>query len=633
MKKRILSAALALLLFANLPLTDLAEEYDLADGSIQVTASDDGNQYVTQTNVVTNEKQTTTTVITQTDSGTTTTANTITITAEENQTAQVTLSGVNIDVSKTGGYDAATDTFKSGDAAVSIEGTGSVTIELDGMNTVGSGYLRAGVEKNNDGNLTITDANHNNGSLDAMGGDHGAGIGGGYQKDGSNITITNAEVNAQGGDYGAGIGGGEYGNGSDITISGSQINALGGRFGAGIGGGGDSDGSNIAISGGATKAAGGACGAGIGGGAFGNESNITVSDDAQVQAQGGNVFASFGAGAPIGNGGYNNVNYSPVTGEEATLDVSKLTAEGSIEYYAPSADMKTGTPQKIVGHVHDWDTGVVTTPATCTKKGVITYTCQAGNDFKKTEEIPLLPHSFEGQAYVSDGNATCEQDGTKTKYCIRYGTGGCTETHTVTDVGSRLNHSFEGQAYVSDGNATCEQDGTKTKYCVRYGTGGCTETHTVTDVGSKLAHTVVIDEAVAETYTSTGLTEGSHCSVCGKVLTKQKVISTIPPYRVMDQNGMSIRYKSQQSRNVLTIMVNEESAVLTGKLGGIRALKAQGVDKIIFVTKGATSTFAVADLLKQGTWGDTYYLIHDGSTVTFTFGEPSIDISGLLEKT
>lgn len=115
---------------------------------------------------------------------------------------------MNIDVSKTGGYDAATDTFKSGDAAVSIEGTGSVTIELDGMNTVGSGYFRAGVEKNNDGNLTITDANHNNGSLDAMGGDYGAGIGGGEYGDGNNITISGSKINATGGVYGAGIGGG-----------------------------------------------------------------------------------------------------------------------------------------------------------------------------------------------------------------------------------------------------------------------------------------------------------------------------------------------------------------------------------------------------------------------------------------
>ncbi|MBO7145893.1 MAG: leucine-rich repeat protein [Salinivirgaceae bacterium] len=38
------------------------------------------------------------------------------------------------------------------------------------------------------------------------------------------------------------------------------------------------------------------------------------------------------------------------------------------------------------------------------------------------------------------------------------------------------------------------------------------------------AHTVVVDAAVPATYTETGLTEGSHCSVCGKVIVEQKII-------------------------------------------------------------------------------------------------------------
>ena len=41
-------------------------------------------------------------------------------------------------------------------------------------------------------------------------------------------------------------------------------------------------------------------------------------------------------------------------------------------------------------------------------------------------------------------------------------------------------------------------------------------------------HTIVIDEEVAPTATTTGLTQGSHCSVCGIVIEEQKVIPTLP---------------------------------------------------------------------------------------------------------
>ena len=77
--KKFLSVTLSLLLAASMPLSALAETYDLAQGSITVEAKADGNQYVSQTGGVQQEKQTTETVINQTDSNTTSTANTITI--------------------------------------------------------------------------------------------------------------------------------------------------------------------------------------------------------------------------------------------------------------------------------------------------------------------------------------------------------------------------------------------------------------------------------------------------------------------------------------------------------------------------------------------------------------------------
>ena len=199
--KKFLSVTLSLLLAASMPLSALAETYDLAQGSITVEAKADGNQYVSQAGGVQQEQQTTETVINQTDSNTTSTTNTITIQAEKNQTAQVTISDVNIDVSS------------EDKAAISTGGDGSVTIELDGDNTAKGGYNHAGVEKNNGGNLTITDAD-GDGALNAKGGAFGAGVGGGWKGKGSNITISgSAEVTANGGTFGAGIGGGYDGDG------------------------------------------------------------------------------------------------------------------------------------------------------------------------------------------------------------------------------------------------------------------------------------------------------------------------------------------------------------------------------------------------------------------------------------
>lgn len=215
-KKRIVSMLLALLLLASLPVSALAEEWDISNGNITVNAGS-GGQTVTQGSQV--NVPDSAPVITGS-----TTENTLTINAEKDQTASVTLSDANIDVSG------------KGKAAVSTNGDGNVSIELNGDNTLKSGKGHAGLEKKNGGKLTIADEDKN-GKLTAEGGKYGAGIGGGDQGAGSGITITGGEIKATGGQYGAGIGGGK-GDGSDITISGGEVNATGGTSGAGIGGGG-----------------------------------------------------------------------------------------------------------------------------------------------------------------------------------------------------------------------------------------------------------------------------------------------------------------------------------------------------------------------------------------------------------
>ena len=65
---------------------------------------------------------------------------------------------------------------------------------------------------------------------------------------------------------------------------------------------------------------------------------------------------------------------------------------------------------------------------------------------------------------------------------------------------------------------------------------------------------------------------------------------SVPLYRVTDKDGRSISYKTEHKNGVLTITVDADFAVLTGKLSSISTLKAQGVGKLVFVTKSATST-------------------------------------------
>ena len=614
--KKIVSTLLALLLLASLPVSALAAEWDIGKGDITVNAGS-GGQTVTQGSQVNVSDDAP--VITGTS-----TENTLTINAEKDQTANVTLSGANIDVSG------------KSEAAVSTNGEGNVSIELDGENMLKSGEDHAALEKNNSGSLTIGDEN-NNGKLTATGGYYAAGIGGGYYGNGSDISVTGGEVNATGGKYGAGIGGGDHGNGSDISITGGKVNATGGTRGAGIGGGNYRSGKDITISGGEVNASGGVTGAGIGGGCYGDGNNITVSGDAKLKVQGGVEDNHYGAGAGIGDGG-NYGNNGGTNGAEVEPDICALKPSGKIEYYAPGSDM-TGTPPKTVTNPtgdHVWDSGRVTKPATCTEKGVRTYTCTKDSSHTKAEDIPALNHSFAGQAYVSDNNATCEQDGTKTAKCVRYGTGGCTATDTVTDTDSKLGHLFED--YVSNNDATCEQDGTKTAKCVRYGTGGCMATDTVTDADSKLGHS--FEEYISDnnaTYESDG-TKTAKCvryDQCGQTHTIPDVGSRLkisPLYRVTDKDGRNMAYTAEQKDGVLTVTVDADFAILTGSLRGIRTLKDQGVEKIIFVTKGATSAFMLSDLLEKGESGDTYKLTHDGEAVTFTLGESMADVRTILTK-
>ena len=190
--------------------------------------------------------------------------------------------------------------------------------------------------------------------------------------------------------------------------------------------------------------------------------------------------------------------------------------------------------------------------ATCTEAAKYYYSCSCGEKGTQTfASGNALGHSFTN--YVSDNNATCTQDGTKTAKCDR-----CDEKDMVKDIDSKLNHSYTEQIvsdeylataatctekaqyyfsckcgekgtetfeygeplgheftnYISDGNVTCTEDGTKTAKCNR-----CDETDTIIEAGSAKGHTY----SEKWTYNES---EHWHSATCGHNVEKDRATHT-----------------------------------------------------------------------------------------------------------
>ena len=182
-----------------------AARWDIANGDITVKAGDaEGKNKVSQGETI-DEDDTNTVITGESDK------NTVTIDTSKGD-VDVTFDDLKIDVSgKKEGDGSGDSPVDAGKAAVTVQGNGDVTIELDGDNKLKSGSGNAGLEKNkheSKGTLTIKDDKGKDGSLTAEGGDDGAGIGGGIGSTGSSITIRGGAVEAVGGSNAAGIGDG-----------------------------------------------------------------------------------------------------------------------------------------------------------------------------------------------------------------------------------------------------------------------------------------------------------------------------------------------------------------------------------------------------------------------------------------
>lgn len=359
---RVLSTAALMAMVSSIATAAFADTYDLNKGSVDILA-EGGKQYITQWEDKDNDtcvkdgegkeirdredSDITLTTKNETTGETETAHNTVTIDAKEDNTANVTLQDVHIEV----------DTAKAKSGAIEIKGDGNTNLELNGNNTVltendwreehaaiekadtyGKGTLTIKDDVNDDGTAKTGTDEDTTGKLLAGGYHKAAAIGGGDVDDlcnTSNITITGGKITAIGGNDGAAaIGGGYEGTGKNIRIKGNaDVTAAAGQ-GAAIGGG-IGSGNSVTITDDAVVNAYSAYDAAIGGGDseghLNSPSTITISGNATVHAE-----TSLG-GCAIGSGRYGSCS-------DLTINIEKnanVTAIGSSD--APAIGNRVGT--------------------------------------------------------------------------------------------------------------------------------------------------------------------------------------------------------------------------------------------------------------------------------------------------
>lgn len=664
--KRIVSAALALLLTAGIPMAALAEEYDLANGNITVSADNSG-QYVSQEGGVTNEKQTTETVIKQADN-TAATGNTITVETSGGAKAELTIEDLNVSSGNTSAIDVkgsseaeitlkGDNKLETEDASVIHVSEGHVTITGDGTlyadNDPDSKHAKIGsnVDEDMSGSIHITgnaqvttgDDRHDHGvgggaaigsgqrgnmsggitidenaTVIASSSEDGAGIGSGLRGDMSGtITIGgNATVTGTSGYDGAGIGSGENGTMSGtITIDGNaKVTAWSEEEGAGIGAGEDSGVSGtIWIGGDAKVTAGSGCdGAGIGGG--GDEDGdileggkIIICGNAEVIAIGEDEGCGIGGGEDAKMKGMilicDNANVTAIGGDCAAAIGTEAAGDlsGSILILG-NASVTTGVEDDIY---FDYDTKKIIYTLDESAVGII-------GDGQSNH------HDSTGGFYILSPDAAINGlKGSDTESLKQYinlllsGENNDGEPENLTMLAVRQ----------ENGVYTVETSGQGTLEQVLYnGSSQAPSAPGRYTVSCKLrlSQDKTIDFEFELIIPDSASKEASEAA------------RTEALFRVTDADGRDIPYTQAREGSTLTIAAEQDFAILTGTLHGIAVLQAQGVEKIVFKTNGASSSFQPEQLLAEGRISDRYTLTHDGSTVTFLLGQQETDIQKLL---
>ena len=651
--KQLTAGMIALVMSMSLPMTTYAADWYLEDGSITVDAGDSG-QTVTQGSgsAVQDEAP----VITQRESSVET-ANTITINASENATANVTIKDINI---------------KSSNDAIDVKGSSSANITLEGDNKIfsetgsalhvsngnvtinGSGSLKAeiqdnlgigynysakiGSHKNEDmsGSIHITgDATvktDDNTTLGCSG--DGAGIGSGYDGDMSgNIVIDgNAQVEVSSNDRGAGIGSGSsFGDGGhlsgNIMIGGNaQVSATGAENSAGIGTGDDGNfRGSITIDGNAkvtAKAGGnhdGDDGSGIGTGDKGAfTGTVTIGGNAAVVAAGSDE------GCGIGSSDDMNMN-----GIIIIRDHAKVTA------YAGECGAAIGSEDggDMTGKIIIVGNAIVNTGMVNDDGNVLPADIGYIGDGQNSNHNSSDGHYILGPDVTINSLSGSDTEALKQYVNMHLDSGNPTN---LTKLDIRMeNGIFKAEATGAGSVEKILYNGSETVPTVP---GSYPVTCIIKIDGNEMElpiGTLVVPEPASPDETAapaenTMQAPASEPAEENEESTEYKAPVQESLYRVVDKDGKEIVFHTAQKDGVLAIATDSDFAMLTGKMEDIEALRNQGVNRIIFATKGRTSTFLLSDLLEKRAYGETYHLIHDGEAVAFTVGDAMVDVSKIL---